>query len=54
MGHSVPLNSTCIIVGIEIGKYGRMRHSYLLKHCPSLYQQLIPSDRLRAHLLDTN
>ena len=35
----------------SIGKYGRMRHAYLREHCPKLYQQLVLSGQLRAHLL---
>ena len=37
----------------SLGKYGRMRHTYLREHCPGLYQQLVLSGRLRAHLLVT-
>ncbi len=36
----------------SLGKYGRMRHAYLQEHCPWLYQQLVLSGRLRAHLLE--
>ena len=36
----------------SLGKYGRMRHNYLREHCPGLYQQLVLSCRLRAHLLE--
>ena len=35
----------------SLGKYGRMHHTYLLEHCPKLYQQLVLSGQLRAHLL---
>ena len=35
----------------SLGKYGRMRHAHLQEHCPGLYQQLVLSCRLRAHLL---
>ena len=35
-----------------IGKYGRMRHTYLREHRPDLYQHLVLSGRLRAHLLE--
>ena len=38
----------------SIGEYGRMRHTYLREHRPDLYQHLILSGRLRAHLLDTD
>ena len=36
----------------SLGKYGRMRHTYLREHCPGLYQQLVLSGQLRAHLLE--
>ncbi len=36
----------------SLGKYGRMRHAYLQEQCPGLYQQLVLSGRLRAHLLE--
>ena len=35
-----------------LGKYGRMRHTYLREHCPRLYQQLVLTGRLQTHLLD--
>lgn len=34
----------------SLGKYGRMRHTFLREHCPGLYQQLVLSGQLRAHL----
>ena len=34
------------------GKYGRMRHTYLREHRPDLYQNLLLSGQLRAHLLE--
>ena len=36
----------------SLGKYGRMRHTYLREHRPELYQDLVLSGRLRAHLLE--
>ena len=36
----------------SIGKYGRMRHAYLRDHRPDLYQNLLLSGQLRAHLLE--
>lgn len=36
----------------SLGKYGRMRHTYLREHYPRLYQQLVLSGQLRAHLLE--
>ncbi len=38
----------------SLGKYGRMRNTYLREHRPDLYQNLVLSGRLRAHLLDTD
>ena len=38
----------------SLGKYGRMRHTYLREHRPDLYQDLVLSGRLRAHLLETD
>ncbi len=38
----------------SIEKYGRMRHTYLREHHPGLYQDLILSGQLRAHLLETD
>ena len=35
----------------SLGKYGRMRHTYLREHRPDLYQNLLLSGQLRAHLL---
>lgn len=34
----------------EIGKYGRMRREYLRKHRPILYNSLLISEKLYAHL----
>ena len=36
----------------SIGKYGRMRKSYLKKHRPILYNQLLMSEKLYQHLLE--
>ena len=36
----------------SIGKYGRMRKSYLKKHRPILYNQLLMSEKLYPHLLE--
>ena len=36
----------------SLGKYGRMRHAYLRKQRPELYQDLVLAGRLRAHLLE--
>ncbi len=36
----------------SIGKYGRMRKSYLKKHRPILYNHLLMSEKLYPHLLE--
>ena len=36
----------------SIGKYGRMRKSYLKEHRPILYNQMLPSEKLYPHLLE--
>lgn len=36
----------------SLGKYGRMRHTYLRECRPDLYQNLVLSGRLQAHLLE--
>ena len=36
----------------SIGKYGKMRKSYLKKHRPILYNQLLMSEKLYPHLLE--
>jgi hypothetical protein len=36
----------------SLGKYGRMRHTYLREHRPDLYKNLLLSGQLRAHLLE--
>ena len=36
----------------SIGKYGRMRKSYLKEHRPILYNQLPMSEKLYPHLLE--
>ena len=38
----------------SLGKYGRMRHTYLREHRPDLYQNLLLSGQLRAHLLESD
>ena len=35
-----------------VGKYGRMRRSYLKEHRPCLYSSLILSEKLYPHLLE--
>ena len=36
----------------SIGKYGRMRKSYLKEHRPILYNHLLMSEKLYSHLLE--
>ena len=36
----------------SIGKYGRMRKSYLKEHRPILYNQMMLSEKLYPHLLE--
>ena len=38
----------------SLGKYGRMRHTYLREHRSELYQDLVLSGQLRTHLLVTD
>ena len=35
-----------------LGKYGRMRKSYLKEHRPILYNQLLMSEKLYPHLIE--
>lgn len=37
-----------------LGKYGRMRKAYLKEHRPILYNQLLMSEKLYPHLLETD
>ena len=36
----------------SIGKYGRMRKSYLKEHRPILYNQMLLSEKLYPHLIE--
>lgn len=38
----------------SLGKYGRMRKSYLQEHRPALYNHLLLSEKLYPHLLEIN
>ena len=38
--------------GTSIGKYGRMRKSYLKEHRPILYNHLLMSEKLYPHLIE--
>lgn len=37
---------------IPLGKYGRMRKTYLQEHLPALYNHLFLSEKLYPHLLE--
>lgn len=37
---------------IPIGKYGRMRKTYLQEHSPALFSHLLLSEKLYPHLLE--
>ncbi|MGL5254226.1 MAG: TnpV protein [Phocaeicola sp.] len=37
---------------IPLGKYGRMRKTYLQQHRPALYSHLLLSEKLYPHLLE--
>ncbi|WP_432764283.1 TnpV protein, partial [Hungatella hathewayi] len=36
----------------SLGKYGRMRKTYLKEHRPILYNQMLLSEKLYPHLLE--
>ena len=36
----------------ELGKYGRMRKTYLKEHRPILYNQMLLSEKLYPHLIE--
>ena len=38
----------------DIGKYGRMRRSYLKEHHPTIYHSLMLSEKLYPHLAEIN
>ena len=38
----------------DVGKYGRMRLTYLKQHRRKLYQELVSTGKLQARLLDIN
>lgn len=38
----------------DIGKYGRMRLTYLKQHRRKLYRELVSTGKLQTHLLDIN
>ena len=38
----------------DIGKYGRMRRSYLKEHHPAIYHSLMLSEKLYPHLAEIN
>lgn len=37
-----------------LGKYGRMRKTYLQEYCPALYSHLLLSEKLYPHLLEVD
>ena len=37
-----------------LGKYGRMRKAYLKQHRPILYNQLLMTEKLYPHLIETD
>ena len=39
---------------VELGKYGRMRRTYLIEHRPVLLNQLVLSGKLFPHLAEIN
>ena len=39
---------------VELGKYGRMRRSFLIEHRPVLLNQLVLSGKLFPHLAEIN
>ena len=38
---------------MPLGKYGRMRRNYLKEHHPVIYSQMLLSEKLYPHLLET-
>ena len=38
---------------MPLGKYGRMRRNYLKEHRPVVYSQMLLSEKLYPHLLET-
>ena len=36
----------------DLGKYGRMRRTYLREHCPGLFNRLLLKEKLFSHCLE--
>ena len=50
--YDIPNLKLSVLPETSIGKYGRMRKSYLKEHRPILYNQLLMSEKLYPHLLE--
>ena len=52
--HEIPVIGLSEAATENLGKYGRMRKQYLQEHMPELYNSLLLSGTLYAHLLEIN
>ena len=52
--HDIPVIGLSEAATENLGKYGRMRKQYLQEHMPELYNSLLLSGTLYAHLLEIN
>ena len=52
--HEIPVIGLSEAATENLGKYGRMRKQYLQEHMPGLYNSLLLSGTLYAHLLEIN
>ena len=52
--HEIPVIGLSEAATENLGKYGRMRRQYLQEHMPELYNSLLLSGTLYAHLLEIN
>ena len=50
--YDIPNLKLSVLPETSIGKYGRMRKSYLKEHRPILYNHLLMSEKLYPHLLE--
>lgn len=50
--HEIPVIGLSEAATENLGKYGRMRKQYLQEHMPELYNSLLLSGTLYAHLLE--
>ena len=48
----IPNIASSVVATENIGKYGRMRKRYLQEHRPGLYNRLLLSEKLQAHLVE--